>query len=368
MSARARIGVELNPHLIGGTEHFLRRLFGAIDRERVEIVALAAAPGAWQALLDGVAETHVVPYLIADGVPADVASELRALRVDLLQSSYFSPVLALAAAQLGLPHLWRFGGHVTVLDREPAAGARLLAIATMTSRRIVCASQFLRSQRARIGPDLVEVIPNGIDLPAAAPAATGGRPRTVAMVAHLVPKKRHHVFLRAAHRLAARRPDLRFAIYGGTYPTAEMQRYAGSVRALITTLGLDARVEQRELRADRDAALRAVDVFAFTAVDEGASNALLEAMAVGRPVVAVDSGSNAELVEDGVTGIIVPPDDPDALAGALEALLGDPARCATMGAAARRRAERLYDIRDCARRYEALYEAVLSGTPSGAGW
>ena len=86
-------------------------------------------------------------------------------------------------------------------------------------------------------------------------------------------------------------------------------------------------------------------------------------MALGKPVVAARSGGNAELVDDGVTGLLVPPGNADALAAAVVELIDDPTRRAALGAAGRRRVEREFDIRVTARRYEDLYAEVL-GTSS----
>jgi starch synthase len=87
--------------------------------------------------------------------------------------------------------------------------------------------------------------------------------------------------------------------------------------------------------------------------------AVLEAMAAGLPVVATAVGGMADIVDDGVTGFLVPPDDPAALADALEAVLGDPALAAAMGAAGRRAAAGRLSPAEMARRVAAVYEEVL---------
>lgn len=91
---------------------------------------------------------------------------------------------------------------------------------------------------------------------------------------------------------------------------------------------------------------------------------ILEAMAVGRPVVAAASGGIVDLVDDGVTGLLVPAGDAGALAAALRALVDDPARAATMSRAALERA-RMFTASAVVGRIEALYERVCSGLPPG---
>jgi glycosyltransferase involved in cell wall biosynthesis len=362
-----RIGVEFNPLLIGGTENFLRRLFRHLDSTRFAPVALASAPGRWQKFLAGVAETHVVPYLHGADAPAEVTGALHELRLDLVQSSYFAPVIAFAAAQLRLPHVWRLGGHVRVLERSESERRKLLSIVQLTSQRVICPSQFLADQFATTGAPAIDVINNGLSLDEIGPPESGrdtASPGCVAMLAHLVHTKRPDVFLHAAAIVAARRPATRFFLFGGSFPTAEMRAYAQSVRDLARNLGLDGVLTVRELERDRFATLREIDVFAMPVENEGCSNAVLEAMALGKPVVAVRSGSNAELIDDRVTGVLVAPGDANALAESVLALLDDPRSRAALGAAARKTVERRFDIRVCAQRYEALYTNVL-GASSG---
>jgi glycosyltransferase involved in cell wall biosynthesis len=358
-----RVGFEFNSTILGGAEHFLHALARHLDRRLYTPVAIAPSAGPWQAFLDGVAETHVVPYLDATGAPADVAGALRRLDLDLVQSSYFAPVVALAALQSGIPHVWRLGGHVDALDRQWGEGekSRLLAVVELTSRRIVCPSRYLGSQFAEASKAL-EVIYNGIDLAEVPyPNAEQGRSgHRVAMMAHLVPQKRHEIFLRAAAELRQKLPRARFFVLGGSYGTAELRSYEASLRELARDLGVDGVMELRQLGGDRFDTLRRIDVFALPGINEGASNVILEAMALARPVVAARSGGNPELIEDGVTGVLVPPEDPTAMASALLELLQDSEARRAMGLAARARVEREFGIQKCVRRYEQLYARVLA--------
>jgi glycosyltransferase involved in cell wall biosynthesis len=98
------------------------------------------------------------------------------------------------------------------------------------------------------------------------------------------------------------------------------------------------------------------DLFLFPSRHEGMPNAILEAMASGLPVIASRIAGNEELVIPGETGLLVPPDDPDALRGALRALLTDQATRERMGRAARKRAENDYGWAMVASAYQSMLE------------
>ena len=127
----------------------------------------------------------------------------------------------------------------------------------------------------------------------------------------------------------------------------------------MADLGLGETVRFTGAVADVRTALAAMDVFVLPSRAEGMSNALLEAMAAGRPVVATAVGGTLEAVDAERTGILVPPGDPAALAGAAVGLLADPARAAAVaGAAARQVAER-FGARQMVARLERLYAERL---------
>jgi glycosyltransferase involved in cell wall biosynthesis len=105
-----------------------------------------------------------------------------------------------------------------------------------------------------------------------------------------------------------------------------------------------------------------MDVFVLSSRHEGLSIALVEAMALGRPVVVTRVGGLPEVVDDGQEGLLVPPGDPAALAAGIAALLGDGDLRRRMGEAARRRARGL-DVRHAVRRTEELYAELVADRP-----
>lgn len=113
-------------------------------------------------------------------------------------------------------------------------------------------------------------------------------------------------------------------------------------------------------RRDVPDVMRGLDCFVLPSLAEGISNTILEAMATGLPVVATDVGGNADLVDAGVTGELVPAGDPDALAAVLARLAADPARAAAMGQAGRARVERDFSLPGMVATYGNLYERMLA--------
>jgi starch synthase len=109
-----------------------------------------------------------------------------------------------------------------------------------------------------------------------------------------------------------------------------------------------------------------LDVFVNPSRAESFGVAALEAAASGVPVVASHVGGLPEVVADGETGLLVPPEDPAALAAALAGLIRDPSRRRALGRSARERAVALYDWQACARRMEQLYEETLGREPRKA--
>ena len=141
-----------------------------------------------------------------------------------------------------------------------------------------------------------------------------------------------------------------------------------AVQHQVRALGIESRVRFLGVRSDIPDLLRAADVFVFPSRWEGNPLSVMEAMAAGLPVVATAVGGVPELVEDGVSGILVPNEDHNALVGALQQLVQRADLRAQMAHAARRRAEARFDIRHTVRAYESLYESLLQrARPAGNG-
>ncbi len=221
--------------------------------------------------------------------------------------------------------------------------------------------------------DRIEVIPNGIDpsrfqgapppaetrrglgIPADAPLA--------GIVGRISMQKRVDVFLEAARRTVAAIPQTRFLIVGGGDQLDEMKMMAErTLPGKVVFTGSTPQVE---------ALIAALDLLVMTSDFEGLPNAVLEAMAAGRPVVATDVGACRELVTEGISGFLAPPRDPEAISARMIRCLSLPDRGRSLGAAGRDRILREFTLEGMIRRFEALYLRAagrhvqpLDGVPS----
>ncbi len=216
----------------------------------------------------------------------------------------------------------------------------------------------------------IRTIYNGIDAAAIAQAGANGfdprawgvppRARIVAMVARLAPQKDPRTFLEAAARVAAQQSDVHFMLVGEGELRPQVERW-------VAEFGLTGRAHVVGERSDAQALLSHSAVCVLATHHEGCSNVVMEAMACGRPVIATRIGGNEELIVEGVTGLLVPPRDPDALAQAMQQLLGESSRADAMGAAGRERMAREFNVPRMVQAHVALYEDVAGVREGGSG-
>jgi len=263
--------------------------------------------------------------------------------------------------------LGRLAGVPIIISGERTMGQEsrwrywLNRITDPLTDRVVCVSQLVADfvvAEVGIPRHKTIVIPNGIDaraferLPAQREARAGlGLPldsTLVGTVARLDPVKRLDVLLQALASLN----DVYTIIVGDGPERTRLE-------ALSKQSEIGGRVHFAGQQEDVRPWLAAMDVFALSSDWEGMSNALLEAMAASLPVVAAAVGGTPEVVVDGVTGLLVPPRDPDALAQAITRLLRDPDLRRRMGCAGRERVEQHFSIKETVRQTEALYETLL---------
>lgn len=214
----------------------------------------------------------------------------------------------------------------------------------------------------------VERICNGVDTARFHPAAHGrellagspfndSRLFVIGTVGRLQTVKDQILLARAFVRLRREQPALsaraRLLIVG-----------EGPLRSGIETIlaeaGLGAEAWLAGERADTPEVMRALDLFVLPSQAEGISNTILEAMASGLPVLATAVGGNAELVDAGVTGTLVPAGDESAMSAALAAALGDLPRLQEQGRAGRARAEAQFSLDGMVGRYHRMYQHLLA--------
>jgi len=134
----------------------------------------------------------------------------------------------------------------------------------------------------------------------------------------------------------------------------------GDVREILRTAGVSHLAWLPGAREDVPAILRGMDIFVLPSLAEGISNTILEAMACGLPVVATRVGGTPEIVSEGVTGLLVPPDDPEAMAQRIQMYIRDDELRQRHGGAARESVVRHFSLDRMMQHYVDVYDAVLS--------
>ncbi len=217
----------------------------------------------------------------------------------------------------------------------------------------VCVVTAARDELIGIGLDPAQlvVIPNAIPDPALSVGAGRGSAEgalTVGSVGRLELLKGYVYFVRAVALAIAARPDARYRLVGDGRLRGELQAEAGR-------LGISDSLEFAGWSNDPLGEIAAMDVYVVSSVTDTTNLTVLEAMGLGRPVVATDVGGIGDAVIDGVTGYLVAPRDPEALAARIVALLDSEDLRATMGQAGRRRWESHFTEERMLEAHRALY-------------
>jgi glycosyltransferase involved in cell wall biosynthesis len=178
------------------------------------------------------------------------------------------------------------------------------------------------------------------------------------MIARFAPLKGQHIFVEAAREVSKRYPRAEFVLAGA--PLFGEERYQDQVRTAALS------VENKSVQLlgfvdDVPGLLQELDVLVNPSTQpEGFGQVIVEAMMAGKPVIASASGGPVDVVEDGVTGRLIAPDDALALGRAIGEMLDEPEQSAMMGRRGRLRALQRFDIRETTRQVEQVYERVLS--------
>ena len=203
----------------------------------------------------------------------------------------------------------------------------------------------INPERLQADPDMVRRVKERLDLPSDG--------LVIGNVASLTPPKDQATILRAAASLSTKFPGLRVAMVGDG-------PLRSGLEALAQELGLGSRAVFFGNQHNVADYMAAFDVAVLSSVDnEGCSNFLLEAMGLGKPVVATNVGGNCELVQEGENGWLVPPGNHQALAASLEEALNDVERREAMGSVGRRTVETRFSLPGMIDAHQELYQELV---------
>jgi glycosyltransferase involved in cell wall biosynthesis len=270
------------------------------------------------------------------------------LRFHAQFASWEASACLVAARATGRPFSFEVHNPYTLV-----VGRRLLRWKARRAALVTAISEDARARLAALAPEVgprARVVRCGVDAAEVArlAASVPAEARDVVAVGSLVPRKGHDVLVRAMALLAARRPGTRAAIVGEGPERARLAALVAETGAPVELLGARGEAETLALTAAARVAVLAC-VVAPDGDEDGVPVALMEAMALGRPVVSTPVGGVAELLGGGRAGALVASGDPVGLAVAVGDLLDDEPRRARLGEAGRARVAALHDLGSCAR-------------------
>lgn len=295
--------------------------------------------------------------------------KIREIAPDLVHSnSAYCLYGAFAARLAGVPHVWHIremAPQLPVLTAAYAGMINALSTVVLAMSDAALAALFKRPKKGFV------VMPDALDADAFRASLHPGRLRRdleipddrpiVGFAARLDPWKGADVFIDAVAEVAKSHPEAVFVIAGGSPQGLEF--HFDELREQVKQLNLEDRVQflgwryQLEDMAD---VMDGFDIFCHTSVvAETFGLVLLEAMSVGTPVIAAKAGGPLTIIEDGVSGILTEPGNPEALAAAIQTLLDDPASAVAMGAAGKARQAAEFSVPVFKERLSAVYDKAL---------
>jgi glycosyltransferase involved in cell wall biosynthesis len=365
----------------GGAQEHVANLVSRIDRSRYDVSVLALSGGAGARRI----EKTGVPVCVLDDMSdeaanAAVASHLAAVEADVVHNHMYRAEVvgtqaAWAVAAAGRPRPFVVGTVHSSRIRSEEDRELLRRLTPKMDHLIAVSRAIVRKleDEGRIGSP-ISLIYNGVDLTryrepevcCTLQAEYGIAPGSpiVGVVARLEVEKGHPTLLEAWPRVLASVPDAHLLVVGEGSQREALEAQARG----LGLLGARPAVTVTGRRDDVPAVTAALDVAVLPSYREAQGLSILEAMALARPVVASAVGGIPEMIEDGQTGLLVPPRDPDRLADAIARLLSDHPYADTLGKAGRDLVEERFCAELMVRAIETIYdEAVADERSLAAG-
>ena len=374
---RTRILKVVPTLMCGGTENQFMTLGRRLDRSRFDLAF--ACLRRWGPFVDelGALGIPLREYQVATfrsvhalAQQARLARQISRGRIDIVHAyNFYGNVFAIPPARLVAPIV-----IASIRDRSPyltPMQKRVQRYACQFADRILVNADAVRDwlvQDEGYDPANIVVIRNGVEMSRFDGPPAGVRirhelglpreSRLVILVSRLARLKGVEHFLEAAALLKPRYPDVRFLIVGET--SRPDSRYLDELQGLSETLGVRDRVTFTGRRSDVPAVLSAAAVAVMPSLNEALSNVLLESMAAAAPVVATRVGGTPEALQDGETGLLVPPGDATAIVSAVSTLLDNRELAARLGGAARVQISKRFSVDRMVRATEDLYADLLA--------
>jgi len=354
---------------VGGSERQLYLLLKHMDKTQFEPHVVVFNAGKSNTLEDDLRHSGVNVYSMPPERKAILPrivwlnGLIRRLRPDIIHSwtLHDNAYAAAAGWAAGVPlRLGSLRGALHSPTYQAAPAPIRWLIAHGVQGHLVNAQQAAEElQRAGVPPKDIRLLPNCVEesdpRPLALPAQIPPTARLVGMVGNLRPEKNYPLFLRGLAQLLPEFDSLYGVIAGQALnPMVERQ-----VDAEISGLGISARVWRAGFQKDVPALLARLEIFCLTSASEGTPNALLEAMAAGLPVIATRVGGIPQIVESGITGILIEPNNLNELKDAMRFFLLNPQEARRMGAAAAARAKERYAPAVILPQLEAYYKEQM---------
>ncbi len=359
---------------VGGIERQLLGLAAALPASYRTVFLSFAERGLAQPFLQQAQHAGFEAIPLAQNAPhyvraaREVASHLRRVRADVLCCSGYKPDVIgwMAARRVGIPVLSiSHGWTAATLKVRLNEALDRVVLRWMDCTVCVSARQAERVRRALVPAGRVRVIRNAIraqDFDSADPAygrmlrsffPTPVR-RIVGAAGRLSPEKGFDQLIKAAQNVVREDAGIGFVLFGDGPQRAALIRE-------IAVRGLEGRFILGGFRTDLARFLPHFDLFTLPSYTEGLPVVVLEAFAAQVPVVATAVGGTPEVVEDGVSGFLVPSGNPQALADRIRDALRDEKQRAAMGLCGRRRVEQSFTFTGQAREYQRLFERLVNG-------
>lgn len=352
---------------LGGGERIVLRLAALLPRYgyRASILTFAAHPES-PGLLSSPCPIFVLPLhrtydLTALKASLDLKRFLKEQKIQIVQTFFESSDLwggLVAKVTSSAKLIWSRRDMGILRDKKHSVAYRLMS---NVPDRVFAVSEQVRQHCIEvdgIDPSRVLTIYNGLDLSdwhsVTRPAKRSGA-SVITTVGNIRRVKGHDIFIRSAAKVLSQFPDASFSIAGEVLEPD----YFAELQALVGELNLSGRFHFSGGITNLREHLAAADIFVLPSRSEGFSNAIVEAMAASLPVVATDVGGNAEAVQDGVSGIIVPSEDVAALSAAILHLLSDAPKARQMGLEGKRLASERFTTDAMMTQITSVYSSLL---------